>query len=78
MHAKLPPPILTRAKRGFSSPLMQWMADERAWAEGFLARSRRIVHLDSPGGIGRHRFGPKCWALLCLEEWAGRQGIELR
>jgi asparagine synthase (glutamine-hydrolysing) len=73
MENTLPRVILHRAKKGFSSPLMKWMADERPWAQRFLKESARLVRLESLGEMGRHQRGARWWAMLVLETWAARQ-----
>jgi asparagine synthase (glutamine-hydrolysing) len=73
---RLPAAILDRGKKGFSSPLMQWMAEERGWAEGFLAAAPRLVRPGATGRLKRRNFGPKIWSLLVLEQWArGEAGL---
>lgn len=69
----LPSEILARAKKGFSSPLMQWMETEQVDVLARLQQSNRIVRLRSLVDLGRAEWGPKCWALLVLEAWAQRE-----
>src|SRR5262249_17112934 len=73
MESQLPAEIIARGKKGFSSPLMQWMAAECAWVEAFLRQPARLTHVSSLAEFGRHNWGPKCWALLVLEQWAEAQ-----
>jgi asparagine synthase (glutamine-hydrolysing) len=65
----LPATILTRPKKGFSSPLMQWLDLERPWVKARLAAGR-IVNPTGLGEVSGHLWGPKMWALMILEEAA--------
>ena len=75
MNGILPVQILTRGKKGFSSPLIEWMAAERSWVDDFLRRSPRLIHPAVLESISRYAWGPKYWALLVLEEWARQEQV---
>lgn len=75
MEDILPRKILTRGKKGFSSQLMQWMAEERSWVEAFLQRSPKLIRPEAIDTIGRYAWGSKCWTLLVLEQWARNELI---
>jgi asparagine synthase (glutamine-hydrolysing) len=67
---RLPPEIINRGKKGFSSPLMQWMQQGSAWTQRFLGDRPTIVRNGAERGLERRNLGPKHWALLVLEQWA--------
>lgn len=75
MNGVLPAEVLTRGKKGFSSPLTQWMGEEKEWVQEFIGRSPRIVQKDALEKSGRYSWGPKYWALLVLEQWARNERI---
>ena len=70
MQGILPDTILSRRKKGFSSPLMQWVNQESNWVQAFLQRSSKLIRSEALDGISRYAKGPKYWALLMLEQWA--------
>lgn len=75
MVGVLPESILTRRKKGFSAPLMQWMGTEQIWIYEFLKSSPCAIRPNKVENISRYAWGPKCWALLILEQWARRESI---
>jgi hypothetical protein len=70
MRQLLPEPILQRAKKGFSSPLVHWMGAEREWTESFLRQGVTIVQPQALQALTGYAYGPKQWAALVLEQWA--------
>jgi asparagine synthase (glutamine-hydrolysing) len=73
----VPEPVLHRGKKGFSSPLGDWLREESQWARRFIAEGRAISEgLLNPGVVaaaGRGAVGPRFWALLVLERWFQRE-----
>lgn len=67
---RVPREIRERRKKGFSSPLMDWIARDVEWVHGYLTDSAKVVRPGALDGLGRHQWGPKCWSLLTLEQWA--------
>jgi asparagine synthase (glutamine-hydrolysing) len=69
----LPPEILSRKKKGFSSPLLQWFEQEHEWAQAFLESGelvrQGIVSEPLDTSLRGYQKGPKYWALLVLEQW---------
>ncbi len=77
----LPPEILTRPKRGFGVPIVEWLRGalkqpmhellgdkrfaERGWLDGATVRAVVAEHLD-----GRRDHALSIWSLMTLELWA--------
>ena len=70
MEGVLPDEILARRKKGFSSPLMQWVDQESDWVRSFFQRSSKLIRPEALSGMSRYGRGAKNWALLVLEQWA--------
>jgi asparagine synthase (glutamine-hydrolysing) len=71
---RVPQSIIDRPKKGFGSPMAQWMAEDRGWVESRLLAPGRIASLASLDELGHRGFGNRCWALLVLEEWIAAEG----
>lgn len=74
----LPDSILNRPKRGFSSPIANWLGPNKDWAFDYIAHGEaRKSGLLGPGSVTIDpmdgAWGPKIWALLVLETWMRRQ-----
>jgi asparagine synthase (glutamine-hydrolysing) len=82
MEDLLPPAILHRAKRGFGSPVEQWLQGPlRPLMEDLLAApSAKVRDLLDSGEVDRVVEGARtrrgnahqAWALLALESWLRR------
>jgi len=67
---RVPTEIRERRKKGFSSPLMDWIARDAEWVREYLSDGPRIIRPGAGDNLGRYQLGPKYWSLLTLEQWA--------
>lgn len=66
----LPEQILSRPKKGFSSPLKHWVGSEEQWMQNKLAGNTKWFLRSRLGDFDWVRkSGDKSWALLVLQEW---------
>jgi len=68
----LPETILQRPKKGFSSPVSQWVKADRPWIRQRLASGPLPLGGISAARLGRLGWGAKLWTLLVVSEWAER------
>ena len=74
MASQLPKTILQRGKKGFSSPLNQWITSESEWIQRLFQQSPALINADALKHVNYRRRGPQFWTLMVLELWAKRQG----
>lgn len=70
----LPAGILARPKKGFSSPLNNWLSLESKSIREQLTSNARMVNVDRLKDRGRSLPGSRLWNLIVLESWMERLG----
>jgi len=75
MHDRLPSPIVTRPKKGFSAPLTAWMKASQKWARAQLRKGAGNGWLRAAAIEESRLFyrGTKVWGLLLLQQWLARE-----
>ncbi|PJF40152.1 MAG: asparagine synthase (glutamine-hydrolyzing) [Chloroflexi bacterium] len=66
----LPETILNRPKKGFSTPMVQWIKRDPAVIDQQLSYSNYFQHNNITSKLSNFNWGTKRWALLLLEAWA--------